>query len=152
MKTSLCWIAIGLWIVGVGVLAWFFIEGVTTPGSDGRTEIVLASAERDLILAEMRQLLRGLQGVMTAVNEQNAKGAEQSARAAGMGMAADVEPAIMMKLPLSFKQMGMSVHRDFDGIADGIAQGEAGPQSLRRLSSVMSKCTTCHDMYRLSAK
>ena len=41
-------------------------------------------------------------------------------RAVGMGMAADVEPAIMMKLPLPFKQMGMSVHRDFDAIADGI--------------------------------
>ena len=152
MKTSLCWIAIGLWIVGVGVLAWFFIEGVTTPGSDGRTEIVLASAERDLILAEMRQLLRGLQGVMTAVNEQNAKGAEQSARAAGMGMAADVEPAIMMKLPLSFKQMGMSVHRDFDGIADGAARGEGGHQTLQRLSNIMTRCTTCHDLYRLSVK
>ena len=85
MKTSLCSIAIGLWIVGVGVLAWFFIKGVTTPGSDGRTEIALASAERDLILAEMRQLLRGVQGVMTAVNEQYTKGAERSARAAGMG-------------------------------------------------------------------
>jgi cytochrome c556 len=51
-----------------------------------------------------------------------------------------------------FKQMGMSVHRDFDAIADGIEQGETGPQTLQRLSNIMSRCTTCHDMYRLSAK
>ena len=152
MKTSLCWMALALWIVGVAVFGWFFIKGATAPGSDGRTEIALAPAERDLILAEMRHLLRGIQGVVTAVNEQNAKGAETAARAVGMAMATDVEPAIMMKLPLPFKQMGLSVHRDFDAIADGIAQGEPGPQTLQRLSSIMSRCTTCHDLYRLSAK
>lgn len=152
MKISLCWIVIGLWIVSVAVLGWFFVKGSTSAGSDGRTEIALAPVERDQILAEMRQLLKGVQGVVTAVNEQNAKGAETAARAVGMGMAVDVEPAIMMKLPLPFKQMGMSVHRDFDAIADGVARGEAGAQSLQRLSSIMSRCTTCHDLYRLAAK
>lgn len=149
MKTALCRVAIVLWVVGVIMISWLFIKGATTPGSDGRTEIALVPAERDLILAEMRQLLKGVQGVITAVKEQNAKGAEQAARAVGMGMAADVEPAIMMKLPLPFKQMGMSVHSDFDAIADGAAQGEGGPQTLQRLSNIMSRCTTCHDMYRL---
>lgn len=149
---TLCWIAIGLWIIGVAVLGWFFVKGVTMPGSDGRTEIALAPAERDQILAEMRQLLRGVQGVVTAVNEQNANGIETAARAVGMSMAVDAEPAIMMKLPLPFKQMGMSVHRDFDAMADSVAQGEAGSHTLQRLSSIMSRCTTCHDLYRLSGK
>jgi len=152
MKTALCRIAIVLWIAGVGLLGWFFIKGMTTPGSDGRTEIVLAATERDAILAEMRQLLKAVQGVVTAVNEQKPQSAQQAARAVGMGMAADVEPAIMMKLPLPFKRMGMSVHRDFDAIADGLAQGEASHHTLQRLSSIMSRCTTCHDVYRLSAK
>jgi hypothetical protein len=152
MKTTLCWIAIGLWIVGVTVVGWFFVKGTTMPGSDSRTEIVLAPAERDQILAEMRQLLKGVQGVVIAVNEQNAKGIEAAARAVGMGMTVDVEPVIMMKLPLPFKQMGMAVHRDFDAIADGVARGEMGSQTLQRLSSIMSRCTTCHDLYRLSAK
>jgi hypothetical protein len=46
----------------------------------------------------------------------------------------------------------MSVHRDFDAIADGIEQAETGPQTLQGLSNIMSRCTTCHDMDRLSAK
>ncbi|HJT20836.1 MAG TPA: hypothetical protein VJ746_10220 [Nitrospira sp.] len=152
MNTTLCRAAIILWIAGMAVMAWFFVKGVTMPGSDGRTEILLAQAERDQILAEMRQFLKGVQGIIRALNEQNANGIETAARAVGMGMAVDVEPALMMKLPLPFKQMGMSVHRDFDGLADGVAQDETAPQTLRRLSTIMSRCTTCHDLYRFSVK
>jgi hypothetical protein len=58
----------------------------------------------------------------------------------------------MMKLPLPFKQMGMSVHRDFDGIADILAKGEPLANAMTRLGSITSRCTTCHDLYRFSAK
>lgn len=139
-----------LWIVTMGVIATFFVQGHTRPGADGRTEIVLAPAERDLILAEMRQLLKSVHGVVTALGsqDQNPKAAEAAARLAGMAMAADVNPAIMLKLPLPFKQMGMSIHKDMDHLADGIAQGETSVQILSRLSSMTARCTACHDMYR----
>jgi cytochrome c556 len=74
---------------------------------------------------------------------------EQAAHAAGMGMAADVNPAVMAKLPLPFKQMGMSIHKDMDALADAVAQKETPQQILQRLSSMTARCTTCHDMYRL---
>ncbi|MDH5253141.1 MAG: cytochrome c, partial [Nitrospira sp.] len=70
---------------------------------------------------------------------------------AGMDMAADVEPAIMAKLPLPFKQMGMSIHSDMDALADAIARQETPQQILRRVSSMTARCTACHDMYRLAA-
>ena len=54
MKRSMCLAAIFLWIVMMTVGGWFFIKGWTAKGSDGRTEILLAPAERDQILAEMR--------------------------------------------------------------------------------------------------
>lgn len=139
-----------LWIMTIVLAAWLFVQGQTRPGSDGRTEIVLAPAERDLILAEMRQLLKAVHGVVTALGTPDAgrKDAEHAARAAGMQMATDVNPAIMMKLPLPFKQMGMSIHKDMDALADATAQGEAPEAVLRRLSSMTARCTTCHDMYR----
>lgn len=68
-----------------------------------------------------------------------------------MGMAADVEPTIMAKLPLPFKQMGMSIHQDMDALADAIARHETPQQILRRLSSMTARCTTCHDMFRIAA-
>ena len=131
---------------------WFFVKGWTVKGTDGRMEISLAPSERDLILGEMRQLLKAVHGVVTGVAGQDQAAdrqqIEQAARAAGMGMAVDVNPAIMAKLPLSFRQMGMSIHRDMDALADAVANKETSQQILQRLSNMTARCTTCHDMYR----
>jgi cytochrome c556 len=155
MRSPLCRIALGLWIVTIGVAGWFFVQGWTTEGTDGRTEIVLSSAEQDLILAEMRMLLKAVHGVVTGLagqdQEANRAQIEQAARSAGMHMAEDVNPALMAKLPLPFKQMGMSIHHDMDALADAIVQKETPQQILQRLSSMTARCTACHDMYRFSA-
>ena len=145
--------AIVLWVIGAAIVGWIFVKGWTTPGTDGRTEIVLAPSERDQILGEMRQLLKAVHGVVTGLSDpaQGMKEAEQAARAAGMTMAADTDPAIMVKLPLPFKQMGMSIHKDMDALADAIVQKETPQQVLARLSSMTARCTTCHEMYRFSA-
>ena len=76
---------------------------------------------------------------------------EEAARAAGMQMATDTNPAIMVKLPLPFKQMGMSIHKDMDALADAIVRQEAPQQLAQRLSSMTARCTTCHDLYRFRA-
>ena len=153
MRSMFCRIALGLWIVTIGVAGWFFVQGWTTPGTDGRMQIVLAPTERDLILGEMRMLLKAVHGVVTGLAGQDPEAdrtqIEQAARSAGMAMAADVNPALMAKLPLPFKQMGMSIHRDMDALADGIVQKETSQQILERLSNMTARCTTCHDMYRI---
>lgn len=145
--------AIVLWVLSAVVFGWIFVKGWTVPGADGRTEIVLAPVERDQILGEMRDLLKAVHGVVTGLSDptQGIKEAEQAARAAGMKMAADTDPAIMMKLPVPFKQMGMSIHKDMDALADAIVQKETPQQILQRLSSMTARCTTCHDLYRFSA-
>lgn len=156
MRSTLCWITLGLWIVTIGVAGWFFVQGWTTQGTDGRMQIVLAPTERDLILGEMRMLLKAVHGVVTGLAGQDQEAdrtqIEQAARSAGMGMAADVNPALMAKLPLPFKQMGMSIHKDMDALADAIVQKETPQQILQRLSSITARCTTCHDLYRFSAE
>ncbi len=153
MKRKICFAAILLWVITLTIGGWFFVKGWTTKGSDGRTEILLAAAERDQILAEMRQLLKAVDGVVRGLGEPqpDLKQMEQTARAVGINMAADTEPAIMAKLPLPFKQMGMSIHKDMDSLADAIVQNETPQQILRRLSSMTARCTACHDMYRFSA-
>ena len=153
MKRNFCIAAITLWVVTLGMGGWFFIKGVTKAGSDGRVEILLAAVERDQILAEMRLLLKAVDGLIRGLGESNPdpKQMEATARAVGMNMAADVEPTIMAKLPLPFKQMGMSIHKDMDALADAIARHETPQQILQRLSSMTARCTACHDMYRFSA-
>ena len=153
MKRRLCLAAIILWIVTLTAAGWLFVEGWTAKGSDGRTEILLAPVERDQILAEMRQLLKAVDGIVRVLGEPepDVKQIEEAARGAGMSMAADTEPVIMAKLPLPFKQMGMSIHKDMDALADAIAQNETPQQILRRLSSMTARCAACHDMYRFKA-
>lgn len=154
MKSRWCTSVFVLWILTITVLGWFFIKGWTTTGSDGRTEILLAGAERDQILAEMRQLLKAVDGIVRGLGaaEPDRKLIQEAARAVGMSMAADVEPTIMAKLPLPFKQMGMSIHSDMDALADAITRNETSQQILQRLSSMTARCTACHDMYRFSAE
>ena len=156
MRSTLCRIALGLWIVTIGVAGWFFVQGWATQSTDGRMQIVLAPTERDLILGEMRMLLKAVHGVVTGLAGQDQETArtqmEQAARSAGMGMAADVNPALMAKLPLPFKQMGMSIHKDMDALGDAIVQKETPQQILQRLSSMTARCATCHDLYRFSAE
>ncbi|MBS0184133.1 MAG: cytochrome c [Nitrospira sp.] len=153
MKRNFCIVAITLWVVTLSMGGWFFIKGVTETGSDGRVEILLAAVERDQILAEMRLLLKAVDGIIRGLGEPNPDPTqmEATARAVGMNMAADVEPTIMAKLPLPFKQMGMSIHKDMDALADAIARHETPQQILQRLSSMTARCTACHDMYRFAA-
>lgn len=156
MKSTLCRITLGLWILTIGVAGWLFVRGWTTQGTDERKDIVLAPTERDLILSEMRLLLKAVHGVVTGLASQDQEAdrtqIEQAARSAGMDMAADVNPVLMAKLPLPFKQMGLSIHQDMDALADAIVQKETPQQILQRLSSMTARCTACHDVYRLSTE
>jgi len=140
-----------LWVVTMAAAGYFFVKGRTIPAPDGRTAVVLSEAERNQILTEMRQLLKSVHGVLQGFSSQDLDGAGRAAKAAGMAMAADVNPALMAKLPLAFKAMGMSVHRDFDALADGIHSGERGEQVLKRLSDLIGRCAACHELYRVSS-
>lgn len=153
MKSRLCVAAVGLWVLSAAAGGWFFVKGWTTQGADGRTEILLAASERDQILGEMRQLLKSVDALIRAIGDAqpDRTAMAQAARAAGMSMAADTTPAIMAKLPLPFKQMGMSIHKDMDALADAIVRNDTPQHVLQRLASMTARCTTCHDLYRFSS-
>jgi hypothetical protein len=76
------------------------------------TFIPLAPAGRDLVLGEMCTKLGSEQGVVRGVQAHDAKQAAAAARASGMNAAVDLGPGLMAKLPLDFRNLGMSVHRD----------------------------------------
>ena len=92
MKVGLCQVVLVLWLVTIGALTWLFVSGWTARGTDQRIAVMLAPSERELILSEMRMLLKAVHGVVTgmSVPEMDRKGMEDAARAAGMAMAADV--------------------------------------------------------------
>jgi len=152
MKHKPFLISLGLWLASAIVLATMFVRGSTGVSSDNRTAVIVNPAEKDLILAEMRVLLGAVQGTVSGLHTGNRAEMAKGLRAAGMAQAADVNPALMAKLPLAFKQSGMSVHADFDTLADAVEKGASEKETLQRLDSVLQRCVACHAGYRLEAK
>ncbi len=143
--------AVLLWIATVAAFAWFFVRGNTAAGTDGRTAVVLAPAERDLVLGEMRLLLTAAHGVLQGINANDMKQVATAARSAGMGVAVDVNPALMAKLPLPFKELGMSVHHRMDDIAAAAENGKPASELTGMLADTMSSCIACHASWQLKA-
>jgi hypothetical protein len=144
-------IALLLWVVTIAVFSWFFIHGTTTAGTDGRTAVVLQASERDFVLSEMRGLLSSTQEIMEGTNQGDVPKIFKAANAAGMAGTAEVNPALMAKLPLEFKTLGMSVHRDMDDIAKAATGGKPPQEIQKMLSNTLTKCVACHSIWQLKA-
>ena len=144
-------VAILLWVASLAVGTWFFIRGNVERGSDNRTAIVLKSGERDLILQEMRALLMATHDILDGINRNDLASVARAAHSAGMAAAADVNPALMAKLPLPFKSMGMSVHRNMDDMAHAAESGTPAPEILKQLTTTLGLCVGCHATWQLTA-
>ena len=153
MKTSkLALFAILLWVVSALVFGWFFVRGNTEALTGERTAIVLSPAEREVVLMEMRGLLASVQGILDGLNRKDMQRAAQAARASGMGAAVDLNPALMAKLPMAFKDLGMSVHHSMDEIAAAAEVGKPADEILNTLSNTLSSCVACHAAWQLKSE
>jgi hypothetical protein len=139
-----------LLVLIVATFGYFFVQGTSTQNDGNRRTIVLTSAERDLVLTEMRHMLKAVNGIVDALAVGDMPRAAQAASSAGMGMAADVNPLLLLKVPLDFKQLGLGTHTQFDQLAAAINQGGmTQTAALQRLSAITSRCVACHETNRL---
>ena len=148
MYKRLFLVAITLWLLTVGGAALLFLQGTTTAGSDGRTAIRLATDERDFVLAEMRAMLTAIQGVTEGLAAGDAAAVARAAATGGIASEHGVPPALMGKLPLSFKEQGMAMHAGFDEIAAAAGRHEAMPALTDHLATQLTRCIACHQTYR----
>jgi len=79
---------------------------------------------------------------------QHATTVEVSARGNGIVMAQDVNSALMLKLPVEFKSVGIGVHKAFDDLAENI-DGKDVKIILREIDSIMDSCIGYHLTYKL---
>lgn len=145
---KLALVSLVLWGVTVVVALVAFVRGSTKQLPDERLEIQVSPEERELVLKEMRTILASVNGVVTGLSQEDMKRVEESARAAGMGMAVE-ESALVAKLPIEFKEMGLSLHRDFDDLADATKKGASQEEILQRMARLTARCNGCHDIFRL---
>ena len=119
------------------------------PANDDRVVLELTEAERALVLDEMRLFLGGIGQLSGALGRQDMAAAAEAARVLGQKLAHEVPPALRAKLPQDFRQLGASVHRDFDQIAlDADSLGDVS-HSLSQLSATLQKCVACHAAYQI---
>ncbi len=142
--------ALALWALTVAGGAWLFFRGYTQPSADGRTAVVLAPAERERVLAEMRTMLASVQGVVAAQAAEQRSELAAAARRSGTG-AVNLPPTLMAKIPQPFMQMGMGVHRSFDEIAAAAEDGAPWQELGARLGTLLANCVACHAAYRFES-
>lgn len=141
-----------LLFVVAGLVYQFLIVGKTTSvAGDARVAIVLDPAERGLILTEMRGFLSAIQVMSEALARADLKPVVAAARGVGMQATHDVPATLAAKLPLEFKQLGFSVHQDFDRLAVDAEGFGDGQLALRQLGQILTKCVACHGAYQLQA-
>ena len=116
---------------------------------DGRMAIALPSAARDAVLAEMRAMLRALNGILIAMEAEDRDGMKRAAESGGMAIAADTDPAVGKRLPSAFVQLGVSTHQAFDSLAASIENGAETDEIVGELAALTSKCVACHATYRI---
>ncbi len=145
-----CWLISLVLAVALGLGVYkVVVVGSVAPYADGRVSVLLLPNERNKVLAEMRGLLESVQAVTEAAVAGDMAAIETTARAVGMAAAEAESPAMMSKLPLEFKTLGLATHKAFDDLAD-LAAGGAEPMAvIANLSQVMLNCTACHQGYRL---
>ncbi len=119
---------------------------------DQRTVIELDEQGRVAILEEMRHHLSVLQSMMDALAKEDMPAVAKFARSSGMQAAREADHHMMEQLPQAFRELGMSMHGDFDAMA---AEAEKKPdpkKTLAQLSAALQKCTGCHAAYQIHVK
>jgi hypothetical protein len=119
------------------------------PATDGRAVLELTPAERAMILDEMRMFLDGVQKMTGALAKEDMAAAATAARNMGQKMTHEVPPALRNKLPMEFRQLGFSVHREFDQIAMDAETLKDVSHTLNQLSGTLQKCVACHANYQI---
>lgn len=116
---------------------------------DKRVVLALSASERALLLEEMHLFINSLQTITDALGKQDMEATAQSARKLGLAMAHEVPPAMRAKLPADFRQLGSSVHRDFDQIAMDAESLKDVSHTLSQISATLKKCASCHATYQI---
>jgi mono/diheme cytochrome c family protein len=150
MKSTSIGIVAG--IMGTLVLAVFNSSFAAEPhelSADTRQRVVLAHAQRHMMLAEMRGMLASVGGILQGLTTGDPAAAEKAARASGMAGSADMDPHIKGRLPQQFMDWAMRTHRGFDSLADRIKAGGNQTDIIRELATLTGNCVACHVAYRL---
>lgn len=117
--------------------------------ADHRRPLPLDEGERAFVRAEMRGFLAAVQAMTLALERRDFSALAQAARAQGMQSTHHVPATLRAKLPLEFRQIGQSVHKQFDMIALDAETLEDTGHTLAQTGELLGRCVACHATFRL---
>lgn len=133
----------------VSALCAWVAAADTTMKSDSRIVMMVDAHAKTQLLAEMRTHLVNIQKLLEALSHNDLKGVARAARASGVASATETADELIGRLPQGFIALGLSMHQDFDRMADRAAQGEGADRLLATTAAVLQKCVACHTTYQL---
>lgn len=126
-------------------------DAATTP-KDERHVITLTAEERDFVLAEMRNFLDSVHGIVDAVASGRPGDAANAARRSGMHVMRKAPQSMMGKMPMEFRKLGMDTHQRFAAIAEEATAMADDKKILKQLADMLANCGACHQGYRIVVK
>lgn len=118
--------------------------------TDNRIVINVSQAEKNQVLAEMREFLHGFHNMHLALARQDMKVLAITARP--MGPLLDRLPASLKeRLPEEFTQLAIAMNEAFQNLARDAEKSETKPaKTHENMAEVMTYCSGCHDTYRFN--
>ena len=133
------------------VIALFSTTVVCAEGremQDKRVSLGLTAAEKAEFLAEMRQMLVSIQGIIAGIANEDRDLIIKSARYSGNRMARATPDSVRNKLPQEFKEIGGPTHLMFEEL---VVRAETDDtESLTKFTAdLMQQCIACHALYKV---
>lgn len=117
--------------------------------TDNRISLGLTPSEKAEFLAEMRQMLSSIQGVIAGIGSNNPEQIIKAARYSGNRMARATPKSIKKKTPLSFKEIGGPTHMMFEELVVR-AETDEMEDLAEFTGELMKQCLACHSMFKVS--
>jgi hypothetical protein len=116
--------------------------------ADKRISLGLTATEKAEFLAEMRQMLTSIQGIMTGIGTNDRDLIIKSARYSGNRMARATPESVKKKTPPSFKAIGGPTHLKFEELVIRAEDDEM--DTLAQLTGeLMKNCLACHATFKV---
>ena len=119
-----------------------------TAAPDERIDLGLTSGERTLFLAEMRNMLASIQGILQGIGDVDRERIAAAARQSGNRMARATPDAVRAKLPQAFRDLGGPTHMLFEELAVR-AETDDMDSLARDAAQLMNQCLACHAAFRV---
>lgn len=115
--------------------------------ADPRQALGLTDAERIEFLAEMRQMLASVQGIVAGIGTEDREAIATAARLSGNRMARATPASVRAKLPQAFKELGGPTHQLFEEIAIRAETDDMADLAILT-GRTLEQCLMCHAQFR----